>query len=155
MKPPDDLRSWSKNALVREVRRLRAVMQEHAERVGSDPREQATTGDAVVDVVGDPNALHGAILDARAAVLMESIDVSLIDVAPHERGHVACFLALGGRVNYSTDSVQHAYMFGPEGAAALATELIGIAGRSGAHEHTVGFGERFTREFAERMEKLP
>ena len=33
MKPPDDLKEWSKNDLVREVRRLRAVMREHAEQV--------------------------------------------------------------------------------------------------------------------------
>jgi hypothetical protein len=42
--PPDDLKAWSKNELVRECRRLRAITREHAERRGDDPREQATTG---------------------------------------------------------------------------------------------------------------
>jgi hypothetical protein len=78
MRPPDDLKEWSKNDLVREVRRLRAVMREHAERPGDDPRAQATTG-AVVDVAGDPHAAGGALLDMRSAVLMDGMEVVLVD----------------------------------------------------------------------------
>ena len=42
--PPDDPNAWSKNDLVRELRRLRAILRERAERPGNDPRQQATTG---------------------------------------------------------------------------------------------------------------
>jgi hypothetical protein len=99
MKPPDDLKAWSKNELVREVRRLRAIMREHAERRGDDPRAQATTGAAVTSVDGDPHAARARVLDTRAAVLMDTVDVVLVDTKSEEP--VRMMLALGGRINYA------------------------------------------------------
>jgi hypothetical protein len=152
--PPEDLKDWSKNMLVREVQRLRAVLREHAERPGGDPREAATTGSAITDVAGDPHARGGVILDARAAVLMEGVDVALFDTKQGER--VAMMMTLSGRINYSTDRVEHAYMFGPDGAAGLVSELVGLASRAGG---AGGHGERFAAEFQadleRRMKELP
>jgi hypothetical protein len=153
--PPDDLKSWSKNALVREVQRLRALTREHAERMGDDPREAATTDAAITDVTGDPHARGGVLLDARSAVLLESTDVALMDTKS-EREPVAMMMALAGRINYSLDRVEHAYLFGPDGAAALVSQLIGLAHRASLHE---GDGMRFAAEFKvaleARMNELP
>lgn len=148
VKPPDDLKDWSKNDLIRELRRLRAIMHEHSERRGDDPREQATTGAAITDVAGDPHAVGGALLDARSAVLMDSVDVVLVDTMASEP--VAMVLALGGRINYADDRIEHAYMFGPDGAAGLVSELIALAGRaSGLEPH----GKRFAAEFEADLER--
>ena len=142
--PPDDLMQWSKAALVKELGRLRAVMREHAEQ----PHGPATSGGDMVDVAGDPYARGGVMLDARGAVLMETIDVSLIDTDPGTPP--AMFLLLGGRVNFETRRVSQAYMFGADGAAGLATQLIALAGRAGGD-----FLAEFKQAFAERMGELP
>lgn len=153
--PPDDLMQWPKRELAKEVARLRAITREHAERRGDDPRGAATTGAATVDVAGDPHAAGGALLDARAAVLMESVDVVLVDTKSDDP--VVMMLALGGRVNYSSDRVEHAYLFGPDGAAALVSELVGLASRAASGE--LGHGRRFAEAFRalldERMDQLP
>lgn len=153
MRPPDDLKAWPKNELVREVRRLRAITREHAERRGDDPRPASSTG-SITDVAGDPHARGGALLDARAAVLMETIDVVLVDTKRDEP--VVMLLALGGRVNYADDRVEHAYLFGPDGAAALVSELVGLASRAaGADGHGERFAEAFQTELDRRMRALP
>jgi hypothetical protein len=155
-RPPDDLKAWSKNELVREIRRLRAVTREHAERRGDDPRGQATTGAAVTDVAGDPHAVGGALLDARSAVLLDTVDVALVDTKADEEP-VAMLLALGGRINYADDRVQHAYLFGPDGAAGLVSELVGLAARAGGAgpAHARLFAEEFQAVLSRRMEELP
>jgi len=142
--PPDDLMKWSKAALVKELGRLRAVMREHAEQ----PHDPATSGGDMVDVAGDPYARGGVVLDARGAVLMENIDVSLIDTNPGDPP--AMFLLLGGRVNYEMRRVSQAYMFGPDGAAGLATQLIALAARAGRE-----FFKEFHDAFDQRMSELP
>ena len=146
--PPDDLKAWSKNELVREIRRLRAITREHAERVGQDPREAATTDAAIIDVAGDPHARGGALLDARAAVLMDELDVALMDTKA-ETEPITMMMTIGGRINYAIDRVQHAYLFGPDGAAALVSQLIGLAQRASEHP---GDGQRFAAEFKVALE---
>jgi hypothetical protein len=152
--PPDDLKAWSKNELVREVRRLRAIMREHSERRGDDPRAQATTGAAVTSVDDDPHGQGSSLLDTRAAVLMDTVDVVLVDTKREEP--VSMMLAIGGRINYATDRVEHTYLFGPDGAAALVSQLVGLAARAAGAD---GHGERFATEFQalldERMRELP
>lgn len=145
-KPPDDLMQWSKPALVKELGRLRAIMREHAERPGNDPRP-ASASDPIIDVAGDPNAQGGALLDARSAVLLENIDVVLIDTKSDDP--VAMMLSLGGRINYADDRVTHAYIFGPDGAAALVGELSALAVRASRHE---GHGQRWAAEFKAGIE---
>jgi hypothetical protein len=153
--PPDDLKRWSKNALVREVQRLRAITREHAERRGDDPREHALSGPAVTDVAGDPYAQGGAILDARAAVLLDEMDVVLVDTKHDEP--VAMLLSLQGRVNYSHDRAEHAYLFGADGASALVSEVVGLATRASksAGEHGQRFAVEFRKLLSERMDALP
>jgi hypothetical protein len=153
--PPRNLQDWTKKALIREVQRLRAINREHAERVGQDPREQSAPG-AIIDPVGDPHASGGVIVDARSAVLLEGMDVTLVDTMDADDG-VLMVMTLSGRINYSPDRVEHAYMLGPDGAAAVVTELIGLAQRAGAGalEHGKRFAAEFKLEVQRRMDELP
>src|SRR4051794_39703654 len=98
-RPPDDLKDWSKNDLVREIRRLRAITREMAERVGDDPRG-ASTSDPIVG--GSPHGQGDALIDARAAVLLDHADVVLVDTK-RDSEPVSMLLSLGGRINYSDD----------------------------------------------------
>jgi hypothetical protein len=154
--PPDDLKDWSKNALVREVRRLRAVTREMSRPVvEGDPRE-ASTQDAVIDVAGDPHAIGGALFDARNATLLDSMDVLLVDSKADE-DPIHMYLALRGRLNYSRDRVEHGYLFGADGAAALLSQVIGLAGRcaSSGQAHAQAFAKQFQRDLDRRMTELP
>jgi hypothetical protein len=151
VKPPE-LKAWSKNDLVREVQRLRAVLYEHSERRGDDPRG-ASTSDAIVG--GEPHGKGDALIDARASVLLDGMEVVLVDTKRDEP--VSMLLALKGRINYSDDRVEHAYLFGPDGAAALVSELVGLAARaSGLHDSNAGrFAEEFKAVLGRRMGELP
>jgi hypothetical protein len=146
--PPDDLKSWSKNELVRELQRLRAVLREHAERPGSDPRAASSSG-SIIDVAGDPTAQGGVLIDARSAVLLEGMEVTLVDTKAE--APVAMMMTLSGRVNYATSQIEHAYLFGPDGAAALVSELLALVSRADTHGAT--HGERFAAEFRQAMEE--
>ena len=143
--PPENLMDWSKAALANEVERLRAITREHAEQIADAPH----SGGDLVDVVGDPHAHGGVVLDIRDAVLMDTMDVALVDTKQDDEVP-AMMLLLGGRVNYQTRRTKQAYLFGPDGAAALTTELAGLAARAGGL-----FAREFRRLFDERMSELP
>jgi hypothetical protein len=148
--PPQDLMAWPKGKLADEVRRLRAIMQEHAERRGGDPLALSSPHSPMVDVAGDHNALGGVLLDARSAVLLDAVEVSLVDTKREGEEPLIAFLVLSGRVNYSEDRVHHAYAMPADGAAGLVDELIALANRSLAHSETYAYGVQFTRDLARR-----
>jgi hypothetical protein len=152
--PPDDLKEWSKNDLVRELRRLRAVLREHAERPGDDPRAAASSG-SIMDVAQDPKASGGALLDTRSAVLLEGIDVVLIDTKAEDP--VAMMMTLSGRINYVADRVEHTYIYGPDGAAGMVSELVGLASRASGSDqlHAQRFATTFQADLDRRMKELP
>jgi hypothetical protein len=141
---------WAKGDLAREVARLRAINREHAESIGDDPRRAATTG-SIVDPSGDPHGTGSVIVDARSAVLLDGVDVTLVDTKADDP--VAMMMALTGRLNYSVERVEHAYLFGADGAAGLVTQIIGLAG-SGL-PHARAFAEDYDRELQRRLGELP
>jgi hypothetical protein len=142
--PPENLMDWPKAELAREVARLRAVLYEHASR----EHDPATSGGDLVDVAGDPYARGGVVLDAREAVLLDEMDVSLVDTKQDQAP--VMFMLLQGRVNFETRRTKQGFMFGPDGAAALATQLVGLAGRAGGR-----FLTEFQEAFEARMGELP
>ena len=151
--PPENLMDWPKAKLAKEVRRLRALTREHARQPGAPRR--ATTDAGVVDVAGDPYAEGGALVDARSAVLIDSMDVVLVDTKQDEP--LAMFLSLAGRINYSSDRVEHVYLYGPDGAAAFVTQHLGLAKRAQAMhaEHGKRFSEAFQTDVNRRLAELP
>lgn len=110
-----------------------------------DPRK---LGGRMVDAAGDPLARAGVVLDTTNAVLMDGVEVCLVDVVkapprveaptgpPPSGAHLA--MALRGRVNKSSDRAEVLYLFDEDGAAAIVTELLGLAYRIGPE-----FAERF------------
>jgi hypothetical protein len=150
--PPDDLKSWSKNDLVRELRRLRAVMREHAERVQETDVREASVSAPVIG--GGPRERGGSLIDARGAVLLDGMEVVLVDTEPGSPP--AMLMSLSGRINYAADRVQHAYLFGADGAAGLVTELLMLSSRAADMEpHGAQFHREFEQLTAERLAEGP
>lgn len=142
---------WPKKNLAIEVERLRAILHEHSQRLGQDPRPAATTGAAMTSPDPDPYGRGNVLIDARAAVLLESDEVSLIDTKSAD-GPVVMMLALSGRINYSPDRVEHAYLTGADGAAAIVADLIGLAQRASSMNDDEG-ALRFAAEFKVAIEE--
>lgn len=141
-----ELKSWSKNELVREVERLRAITLEHAHALGDD----TTTLDAsIVDVALDPHARGSVVMDARNAILMDHVDVCLVDSdpsAPHEPERLVVAMMLSGRVNLRDNRSRVMFMFGLDGAAAIVSELLGLAQR---------IGPDFSEQLNDRLADMP
>lgn len=131
---------------MREVARLRAVMREHAERPGDDPRE-ASTQDPIIG--GSPHGEGDALVDARSAVLLDAVEVVLLDTKRPEDG-VSMLLSLAGRINYADDRVTHAYLMNGDGAAGIVAELVMLAHRAGAMGRPDGLA--FAAEFKAGVE---
>lgn len=142
--PPENLMDWPKADLARELTRLRAILREHGAEVADEPH----SGGGMVDVAGDPYARGGVVLDARKAVLMDTIDVCLVDTKQDEKP--VMMLVIDGRVNYQNRRTSQAYLFGADGAAGLVTQLAALASRAGG-----AFQAEFKAAFDERMEELP
>lgn len=139
-----ELKSWSKNDLVREVERLRAITREHADRPGEDT---AALSAGMVDVANDPYARGSVVMDARNAILMDAVDVCLVDTDPSDSdAEPRLAMLLAGRVNMRGERSQVMFMFGADGAAAVVSQLLGLAQR---------IGPEFAALLEERMEALP
>lgn len=117
-------------------------------------RESARTTDTKAlpgDIVGpmdDPFADDSVIVDTRRAVLLAGTDVALT-VNPSD-GLEFCALLMSGRVNRSSDQSRVVYLTGPDGMAALVTQLIGLAQRRGGD-----FANEFGTLMMRRMAELP
>src|SRR5688572_26756051 len=122
-----ELKGWSKNELIREVERLRAVTREHAEQLGDEP---ARDGGSMVDVAGDPHARGGVLLDVRNAVLVDAVDVCLVD-SKSDTDPIHLALQLAGRINTRDDRATHLYLLNEDGAAGIVSELVALATRIG------------------------
>lgn len=77
---------------------------------------------------------RGAVLlDATDIVLLEGVEVCTVDaVRLGATNGQAIYMTLSGRINKKTDQVTVGFMFPPDGAAALVTELLALADRFGA-----------------------
>lgn len=142
MKPPAELKGWSKNNLIREVERLRAVLYEHADTPGDEP---TVDGGDLVDPIGDPHARGNVLIDVRKAVLLDTINVSLVDTKRQDDPpHLAMLLA--GRRNYADHRVQQLYLLNEDGAAGIVSELVALATR---------IGPEFAARLIARLETMP
>ena len=97
---------------------------------------------------GGPHDVGGVVLDARNAVILDSVDVSTIDPERGARGQHAVALVLGGRINQTKERASVLFLFGTDGAASIVTELIGLYGR------WTGSPEPFINDVMARLAKL-
>lgn len=99
---------------------------------------------------GGPHSVNQHVLDVSNSVLLDATDVALVgpvrdgvlDEAP------VLFMVLSGRINKSKDRAQVGFLFGMDGAAALITELVGLAGRA-------GWGKEFVELVQDRLAAQP
>jgi len=98
---------------------------------------------------GGPHDRSGVILDARHAVIMETVDVSTIDPEAGGRGQAAIALVLGGRINQTKDRASVLFIFGTDGAAAILTELLALLGRSSGIDPS-----QLMADITDRLDKL-
>lgn len=96
---------------------------------------------------GGPHDQGGVVLDARNAVILETVDVSTID-PERGGGQSALAMVLGGRINQTKDRVSVLFLAGTGGVAAIVTELIALMGRA------TGDPTPFINDVMERMTKL-
>jgi hypothetical protein len=84
---------------------------------------------------GGPNDRHSLVIDTTDAVLLDGNTVSLMEVP----GRLSPILAmlLEGRINKTTDRARNLYLMDEDGAAALVSELVALAYRTGP-----AFGDR-------------
>lgn len=78
---------------------------------------------------GGPFDSGAVILDASNAVLLDNTEVAKIDET--EDGRKAMAMLLSGRVNRAIERAQVMFLFDLDGAAAIITELHGLAERAG------------------------
>lgn len=151
-KPSDGLKEWSKNDLVREVRRLRAIFQEHSQRVHE---AHISSGEGIVDVVGDPHTEGGTLFDSRGSVLLDSSTVLLVDSKAGD--DVYMVLQLEGDVKDSPQRANTSYIINPDGAAAIVTEIVGLAARArkGGTDHGRQFAMEFVADCERRTREMP
>lgn len=99
---------------------------------------------------GGPHDRGGVVLDARNAVLLETVDVSTVDPERGGRGKPAVALVLGGRINQTQHRASVLFLFGSDGAAAIVTELLALLGRA-----TPGLDpDQVLADITERMARL-
>ena len=117
---------------------------------GSPEKRKKLVGDLALIVeqklYGDPRMLGGSIalaggsreqgtslIDIKNAVILNSVDVCTMDtVRQGVLGEQVIFASFEGRINKTNDHVKVGFMFGPDGAAALITQLLSLADRHGA-----------------------
>ena len=116
-----------------------------------DPRKRRPLAGDLARLVqptgtADPTTLGGSVagpggsrdrgavlLGMQDVVLMDSTHVATVDtVRSGELSEQAIYMQLGGRVNKTTRQASVGFIFGPDGAAALITELLALADRFGA-----------------------
>lgn len=82
---------------------------------------------------GGPRDRGAVLLRAEGAVLLESCEVATMDAVRAGRlGGQVVYMTLAGRVNKRAERASVGFMFGPDGAAAIITELLALADRFGA-----------------------
>lgn len=76
---------------------------------------------------------HGkgdALVDVTKAVLLDNMEVVLIDTVNQEGGSRAIGMQLAGRINKSSTRAETLYIFDEDGAAAIISQLLALAGRA-------------------------
>jgi hypothetical protein len=120
---------------------------------GDDPRPLG--GD--IAGPGGPHDLHAVVVDCTDAVLLDHTTVSIVHLGrrdqPGEVEH-AVGLLLEGRVNKSRDRTRVLYLVNADGAAALLTELVGLASRARA-DGLNDLADEFVRRCGDRWDDMP
>lgn len=100
---------------------------------------------------GGPYDEDAVVVSVEHAVLLDNTNVALIEA--HRDGEFvekALALLMEGRINKTHDRAKVLFLLNGDGAAALVTELVGIAKREGAE-----FAADFVVAMEERQKEMP
>lgn len=119
---------------------------------GDDPRQAG--GD--ISGPGGPHDMDGVVVDTTNAVLLSNSTVTIVEAARRgeARREPVVALMLEGRINKAPTRTRVLYMMNGDGAAAIVTELLGIAKRAerqGAPELVA----EFKAQLGERWDEMP
>src|SRR4030042_440398 len=112
-------------------RRRRRAAAPRIEVVDPGFTDPSTLGVAIAGP-GDPHSIGEHVLDMSSSLIMESYEVSVVD--KYARGKPAgldIFMIIGGRVNKTTRRAKVGVLLGPDGVAAIVSELLAIGQRAG------------------------
>lgn len=100
---------------------------------------------------GGPYDEDAVVVSVEHAVLLDNTNVALIET--HRDGKFtekALALLMEGRINKTHDRAKVLFLLNGDGAAALVTELVGVAKREGAE-----FAADFVVAMEERQKEMP
>jgi hypothetical protein len=92
---------------------------------------------------GSPHGQGDALVDVTGAVLLDDMHVVLVDTLNAFGGTRVIGMQLAGRLNKQTERSDVLYLFDEDGAAAIISELLALAGRAD-----------FLPQLLERLEQL-
>lgn len=96
----------------------------------ADPRTIPNPGAAGP---GGPRDAGAVFVSTQNAIILDHCEVLKLDaVRAGEMSGAVTFMTLGGRINKSDERAQVGFTFGPDGAAAIITQLLALADRDGA-----------------------
>ena len=78
---------------------------------------------------GTPYGRGDALIDTTDAVLLDDVTVVVLGVADRDGAGRAIGMELAGRVNKTSRRSSVLYVFDADGAAAVVSELLGLAAR--------------------------
>lgn len=98
---------------------------------------------------GTPFGRGDARIDVARAVLLDTINVVMVGTATWGEGAGrAIGLELAGRINKAQARTSVLYLMDEDGAAAIVSELVALAGRAGA-------GQQFLDLMMQRLQDMP
>jgi hypothetical protein len=103
---------------------------------------------------GGPYERDGVIIDTTDAVLLDFSTVSTVELHRPNESEVGFAMMLEGRVNKSSDRSRVVYLLNADGAAALVTELLGLAKRA----ENIGdrrLADKLRKRLGERWDEMP
>lgn len=87
-----------------------------------------------------------ALVNTEGAVLMDACHVTILGAVRQTGVETTIALELEGRVNHSTERSDVLYLINADGAAAVISELLGVAGRA---------DPKFLEQLLDRIDRLP
>lgn len=111
----------------------------------NDPRK--VHGEGMIGP-GGPRDRDGVLVDATNGVLMDSLSVAMVEPrrvtdTGVEIGEPIVMLVLGGRINRTSERAEITFVLDPiDGAAAVISELLGVAHRWGGDDFLARLKER-------------
>jgi hypothetical protein len=96
---------------------------------------------------GGPYDKDAVVVDTTGAILMDTVNVAVVGaIRQGKMDEVVLALELEGRVNKEKRREDNLYLFDADGAAAIVSELFGIAQR---------IGPEFMILFSQRLRDMP